>query len=83
MRARSWELITADESTILAKSGSDPIVVEDGESDRCFPNPSCANKSDGFEILGKPYNLLDQPLASKTVPRCWGRQFARRNTMKM
>jgi hypothetical protein len=68
MRARSWELIAADESTVIAKPGLDAIVVEDGESDGGFPNPSCTDEGDGFEVFGETNELLDQFIASKKVP---------------
>lgn len=44
---RSQDLFATNESTVLAKSLFDPIVVENGEGNRCFPDPSCADESDG------------------------------------
>ena len=73
MGTRSRELIATDESTVLAKSSFYPLVVEDGESDRCFPNSPCTNKSDGFKSFGKFNNLLNKVITSETVPGCWGR----------
>ena len=37
------ELITADESTIVAKPLSDATVMEDGQDDRCLANPTSAD----------------------------------------
>ena len=46
MGMRRRELIATDESSVLAKSLFDAIVVEDGEGDGCFPDPPCADESD-------------------------------------
>ena len=72
MCARSWKLIATDESTVLAKSFLDPMVVEDSESDRCFPNPPRTDESDGFEVLGKSDDVPNQLIASKAGPWGWG-----------
>ena len=82
MGKRSWELVATDESTILAKSFPDPTVVEDGESNSCFTNPPCPNKSDGFEVFGESNDILDQLVASETVARRWWRRLAERRAMK-
>ena len=79
MSARARELIATDESTILAKTSLDPIVVEDGESNRCFPDPPWADESDRFQVFGDPDDLLHQFIASKTVPWGRGRRFSSRN----
>jgi hypothetical protein len=81
MKPRSWEFIATDESTIIAKPGLDVIVVKDGESDRGFPDPSCANEGDGLQVFGETYELLDQLVASETGPRRRGRRLSRRNAM--
>ena len=82
MSVRSWKLITADESTVPAKSFFDSIVVEDGEGDGGFPNPPCADEGDGFEVFSKSDDLVDQFITSKTIPWRRGRQFAKRDTME-
>jgi hypothetical protein len=69
MGARSRKLITADKSTVFAKSSFDPIVVEDGEGDSCFPDPPCTDESDGFEVFSESGDLLDQLVTSETVSR--------------
>jgi hypothetical protein len=71
--ARSRKLITAHESTVFTKSYFNPIVVEDGEGNGCFSNPPCTDESDGLEVIGKPNDLLNQVIASETVPRRRGR----------
>src|SRR5882762_7229170 len=38
MGAQSQKLVTADESAVLAELFFNPIVVEDGEGDRYFPD---------------------------------------------
>ena len=73
MCARSRELITTDESTVITKPVLDAIVVEDGESDRGFSNTPCANESNGFEVLCETNDLLDEVVASETGPERWGR----------
>jgi hypothetical protein len=59
MRTRSRKLIAANKSPVIAKPFFDPTVVEDGESDRRFPDPPCTDENDGFEVLGEPDNLLN------------------------
>ena len=82
MGARGQKLIATDESTVLAKSFFDPTVVEDGESNRRFPDPTGTNEGDRFEVFGESDDLLDQLVPPKTVPWGWGRQFAETNTVK-
>ena len=57
--ARRRELITTDESTVIAKSFLDSVVMKDCESDRSFPNPTRTNKSDGFRAFGEANDLFD------------------------
>jgi hypothetical protein len=73
MGGRGWKLIASDKSSVFAKSFFDQLVVEGGEGDRCFPDPSRANESDGFQICRKFNNLPDQFIAPKTGPRRRGR----------
>jgi hypothetical protein len=68
MGARSGELVATDESTVITKPGLDSIVVEEGESDSCLPNPPCSNESDRFEVFGKTNKLLDQFVTSEKIP---------------
>jgi len=81
MSTGSWELIATDESTVIAKPVLDVIVVQDGESDGCFPNAPCAYEGYGFEVVGETKELLDKLVASETGPGCRGRQFSWRNTV--
>jgi hypothetical protein len=73
MSARSWELVTTNESTVVAKPVLNAIVVEDLERDRRFPNPPCTNESDRFEVFGESDDRLYQFVASETGPGWWGR----------
>ena len=82
MGGRGRKLIATDESTVSAKSFFDPIVVEDGESDGCFPDSPSADESDWFEVFSKSDDLLNQPVPPKTVPWGRGRQFTDRNAVK-
>ena len=45
---------------VLAKSFFDPFVVEDGEGNRCLPDPPCPNESDGFEAFSESDDRLNQ-----------------------
>ena len=67
--ARGGELITMDEPTVAAKSLFDPIVVEDGQDERCLANSACADQSDWCEASCETNNLLDRLFASKEEPR--------------
>ena len=51
--------MAADESMILSKSFFDPVVVEDSESNRHFPNPPCPGENDGFEVSSQLHNFLN------------------------
>ena len=59
MRTRSWELVTADESTVIAKTVFNSRVMEDLECDGGFSNPTCANESNGLEVFGDIYDVLN------------------------
>ena len=73
MSAGGGELVTSDEPTVVSKSFLDAIVVEDGESDGCFPDPPCADESDWSEMFCEADDVLNQLLASETGPRRRGR----------
>jgi hypothetical protein len=74
MRERGWELVAADEPTVVAKPLFDPIVVEDGQGDGSLANSAGTNESDRSELLCKAENFLDQLVTSKEGPRWlwWG-----------
>ena len=82
MRAGSRKLIATDESTVLAEPCFDPIVLEGGKSDGCFPNPPCTDESDGFKVFGESDDLLDQLVTPETIPRCRRREFTKGNAIK-
>jgi len=69
MSAGGGELVAADETTVASEPFLDAIVVEDGQSDGCFPNSTRADESDWCEMFRKINDLLDQVLASETDPR--------------
>jgi hypothetical protein len=79
MSARSRKLIATNKSAVIAKSFFDPTVVEDGERNRCFPDPPCTNEGDGFEVFSESDHLLDQLLTSEAVPRSRGRRFTNKH----
>jgi hypothetical protein len=73
MSVRSWELVTADESTVVAKSVLNPIMVEDLECDGCFPDSTCTNKSDRLEVFSETDDRFDKFVATETDP-IWRRR---------
>ena len=82
MSARSRELIATDESTVFAKSFPYPVVVEDREGNGCFPDPSCADQGDRFQIFSEFDDLFNQPFASETRPWRRGSRFSKKDAMK-
>ena len=74
---RRGELIAADEPTAVSKPLPDSIAVEDGQSDRRFPDPSCTDESDWSEVFCETNDLFDQLVASKTGPWWRGRGLSR------
>ena len=77
MSARGGELVATDESAVGSKSFLDAIVVENGQCDGCFPNPTCTDESDWSEMFGEADDLVDQLLASETGPRRRGRGLSK------
>ena len=73
MSGRSWELVTADESTIVTEPILDATVVENPERDGCFPDPPRADESDRFKVFCELNDLLNKPVTSETSPRWRGR----------
>ena len=71
MNARWRELVATDEPAAVSEPLFDAIVVEDGQSDRGFPNPPCTEESNWSEGFYEVNNSLDQLVASKTDS--WGR----------
>ena len=63
---RCWKLFTADKLTVHAKPLFNPIVIEDFESNKHLPDPTCANESDGFEVFSEFDYLFDLLTASET-----------------
>ena len=59
MRVRGWELIATDKPAVVPKTFLDPIVMEDGQSDRRLPDSPWADESDWSEVLCETNNLLD------------------------
>jgi len=80
--AERGELIATNESTVIAEPLLDAIMVEDRQSNGCFPDPPCADESDWSEIFGETKNPLDQFVPSEAGPRRLRRQFSK-NAMKM
>ena len=80
METGGGKLIAADESTVIAESFLDAFVVKDSESNRSFPDPSCTDESEGFDIFCDSKDLLDQLVPTKTSAWWRGRKFPRRST---
>ena len=68
---------------MIAKPLLDATVVEDGESDRGFPNSTAANESHRAEILRKIDDSFDELVTPKTSPRRRGRRFPRYTTCEL
>ena len=66
MIARSWKLVAADESTVVAESVFNPVVVEDLECDRRFSDSACTDESERLEVFGKTNSFLNYFVASET-----------------
>ena len=69
-------MIATDESTVAAKPVFNAIVVEDGESDRCFPDPTWTDESNWNEMLRVTDDLPNQLVTSEEDPRWRGRIFS-------
>ena len=59
MDTRCRELITTDESPVIAVLVLNAMVMENSEGDGRFPNPPCTNESDGFKVFSETDNLFD------------------------
>ena len=59
MDRRRRELVATDESTFVAESLLDLIVVEDGQGDAGLPDPSSTDQSDWAEALSEIDQLPD------------------------
>ena len=77
MSARRGELVATDEPTVGSKPFLDAIMMEDGQSDGCFPNSSCTDEGDWGEVFCEADDVLDQLLTSEKDSRGWGRRFTR------
>ena len=74
MGERGRELVTTDEPTVVAKPFLDAIVVENGQGDGSFPNPTYPDERDWCAAVGETNDLLNQFIASESGPwwRGWG-----------
>ena len=72
------ELVTTDEPAVFSEPFLNAIVVEDGESDGSFPDPSCTDESNWGEVFCETDDLVDQLVPSKAGPRWRGRGLSRR-----
>ena len=82
MREGGGELVATDESTVITESLLDATVVEDSQSDGCFPDLPWTYEGDWGEIFSETNDLLDQVVASTTGPQRRGRRFTRRARYK-
>ena len=78
MSVRGGELVAADEPTVGSEPCLDVIVVENGQSDGCFSDPSWTDESDRGNVFCETDDLLDQLVAPETGPRRLGRQLSGR-----
>ena len=77
MAERGGEPVTADESTVVAKSFLDATVVEDSQGDGSLPDTTGTNESERGEGFGKADDLIDQLTTPKECPRWPRRRFTR------
>jgi hypothetical protein len=56
---RGRELVTMDESTVVAKPLLDPVVVENRQGDGSLANSTSANEGDWNNVLSKIDYLLN------------------------
>jgi hypothetical protein len=63
-----WELITSNEPTVFAKSLLYVVVVENGQSDGCLPNSTCADESDRYETVRKLNDFFQSVHRVQTGP---------------
>ena len=66
---RGSDLVTTDESTVIAKPLLDATVVEDSEGDGSLADSAGTDESDGSEAPCETNDLLDQLVASKEDTR--------------
>ena len=59
MRVRGGEFVATDKPAVIPKSILDPIVVEDGQSDRRLPDSPGADESGWSEVLCETNDLPD------------------------
>ena len=77
MSAGRGELVATDESTVVSKPLLDAVVVEDGQSNGGFPDPSWTDESDWSKAFREVDDLLNQFVASETGPWWRGWRFTR------
>ena len=73
MSGRGREPVATNEPAVVSEPLPNAVVVENIQSDGCFPGSFCTYESDRGEIFGETNNLLDQLVTSETGPRGWGR----------
>ena len=73
MSARHGDLVATDEPTVRPKPFLDAVVVEDSQSDACFPDSAWTDEGDWSETFSETDDLLDKLVTPKTGPRRWGR----------
>ena len=75
MSGRGRELIAANESTVMAKSLLDPVVVEDSQGDGGLSDSASTDEGDWDEVLCEIDYLFDQLVASEERSREWRWRF--------
>ena len=55
---RCKELVATDEPAVVSETFLDPIVVEDSQSDGCFPDSPWTDESDWGMVFCKTDDLL-------------------------
>jgi hypothetical protein len=67
MNKRCWELVTADEPTVVTEPSLDVVVVENGQGNGSLPDAAGTNESNWREILSEANDLQEQVITSQTT----------------
>ena len=59
MSMRGWELVTTNKPAVISEPLPDSVVVENGQRDGSFPDPTGADESDWAKVISEIDCLLD------------------------
>ena len=82
MSARGRKLVATNKPTVYSEPFLDALVMEDGQSDGCLPDPSWTDEGYRSEVFCETNDLLDQVVTSETSPRWRRRKLSGRDAMR-